>query len=234
MFYISLDSSASGRVRTRDGQYIGYFSHYVGRVMFSSIYNIKLLALFLKLSPMRSVFIFTLFCLLPGPVCAEITAEGVLGEYWNDPLFGEAATNQTIFLDVLHGRIWPESLSFEEGARVRVVVRNKTDQPHMLVFSKELERVKSSSDLEAQVLDELYHARKSRAQSGGHSHAHSNKNVSETEAIIKSIDQNPTVFVPVHDKKEILISFDQKGNAYFSCVVQGHDGESNTGLINIE
>jgi uncharacterized cupredoxin-like copper-binding protein len=160
-----------------------------------------------------------------------ITAEQVLGDYWNDPLFGEAATDSTVELEILTGRIWPESLSVSEGEKVRIVVRNKTNTPHMLVFTESLEELSRSEAFQGLVKDELYHA--TQKKSDGRHHSHEGTNVDDAQSIVKTIDQNPSVFVQGNDMKEVLIKFTKPGYVSYACMIGSHKPKT-IGKITIE
>ena len=65
---------------------------------------------------------------------AGFTAEEILGEYWKDPLFGEAAANTTISLELLPGMIWPNKVTVPLSKNVRFVFINKSEE---MVTAKE-------------------------------------------------------------------------------------------------
>lgn len=163
---------------------------------------------------------------------AGVTAEQILGEYWNDPLFGLAATDKTINIEILSSRIWPESISVRPDAKVRIVVHNKTDDFHLIAFSEDLESLQESSDFQAFIKDELFHAKQKKQQ--GRNHSHSGTGVGDAQSIVKTIPQNPTVFVRPDEKKEVLVRFTEVGLVSFACVLDGHEENLEIGIIRIE
>ena len=163
---------------------------------------------------------------------AGVTAEDILGEYWKDPLFGQAATDRTVELEVLVGRVWPQSVNISSGSKVRVLVKNRTNEPHLLVFTKDLKALYQSEAYKMFVLDELYHSKKKAQQGSGHSH--SGNSVGDAESIVKPLSQNPSVFVVGGDRKEVLIEFEGTGIANYSCMIESHRNNETVGSIVIE
>lgn len=173
-----------------------------------------------------------LLLLVSGQAVSGVTAEDILGEYWKDPLFGEALADKTIRIEVLSSRIWPEVLQVDLGEKVRVLVENKTEDPHMIVFTQDIEVIENSEDLKTLIKDELYHAKQSSG-SGAHSHSHSGSDVENPQSIVKTIEQTPTVFVREFDTKEVIIRFDEPGIAYFACMIDSHRKIENKGIIRV-
>lgn len=169
-------------------------------------------------------YIATFFCVISFCQLAYgITPEQVLGEYWKDPLFGKAASEHTINLEVLHRRIWPMEIKVPTGKNIRFVVQNKTSEAHLIAFSAEPETLMADDGFKKFAQDELYHASQKAEQGAGHHHHHDMGDAAdETQDIVKTLDQKPTVFVSAHDQKEMLINFSKPQTISIFCTLDGH------------
>lgn len=175
------------------------------------------------------VFILGVLCPL---YTYALTAEQVLGEYWNDPLFGQAAAEHTVELEVLHRRIWPMEVTVPSEKNIRFIVKNKTEEMHLLAFTKQPERLIADEHFKMFVNDELHHARQSSA--AHHHDHHSDGAADKTQDIVKTLDQNPTVLVRNNEEKEILISFSDVGELYVFCVLDEHQKKGYVSKVLIE
>lgn len=153
---------------------------------------------------------------------AEITAESVLGDYWNDPLFGVAAESRTIQVEILSDRLWPGFIAVPESETIRFIFLNRSKKPHLFAFSSDIRALRQDEAFQKFVADELYHASQV-AKRDPRSHTHSSSSVDEAESIVKLLAQRPTVFVQPNETKEILIRFIETGTVALSCVLDAHN-----------
>jgi len=173
-----------------------------------------------------------LLCLFFSPNgFAGLTAEQVLGEYWKDPLFGEAASEATIFVDLVSDDVWPPKITVPLARNIRFVFLNKSKQPHLMAFSKDIRIQLADERFQKFVDDELFHSQQKVIAGLGHSHASSS--VDDAQALVKTLDQWPTVFVKPEDRKEILIRFDELTTISFTCALGDHEEKEYKGLIEI-
>jgi uncharacterized cupredoxin-like copper-binding protein len=162
---------------------------------------------------------------------AGITAEQILGEYWKDPLFGAAATEQTVLVDVSTGQVWPSEITVPVSKNIRFVFSNKSSESHLFAFTQDVDVLLKNEEFIKFVKDELYHSQQTVNTSSGHSH--SGTSVNDAEAIVKKLSQRPTVFIKPDDLKEILIRFDEPIKLNFTCVLDPHEDKPYTGIINV-
>lgn len=159
---------------------------------------------------------------LSGHSASEITAERVLGEYWKDPLFGVAAESQTIHVEVLSDRLWPGFIQVPASETIRFVFLNRSTKQHLFAFAKDIHALRKDEAFQQFITDELFHA----SQEGSRdprTHSHASSSVDDAEAIVKLLDQRPTVFVKPNETKEILVRFEQSGQVALSCVIDAHN-----------
>lgn len=181
---------------------------------------------------MSKLLLILFFLLYSISSLAGITAEDVLGEYWKDPLFGEAAESQTIHVEILQGRIWPEQISVPVDQTVRFVLINKSEEIHLFAFTNNVASLKTQSEFKRFIDDELYHA-ETEARAAGHAHSHSATSVDDAQAIVKLLEQRPTVLVKPEDKKEILIRFTKNEIIELHCVIPAHYEHNLKGIIKV-
>lgn len=175
--------------------------------------------------------VFLLLFALSKACFAGYTAEQVLGEYWKDPLFGEAATELTIYIDILSDRLWPGKIIVPPNKNIRFVFINKSDHPHLIAFSDNPEALLSDPDFTGFVQDELFHSTKKVVMGAGHNHASSN--VNDAQAIVKTMSQRPTVFIVPDDQKEIMMRFDTGSPIQLFCAMDMHHLSGYLSEINI-
>jgi len=175
--------------------------------------------------------VFFIILLVSLQCKAGLTAEQVLGEYWKDPLFGEAATEETVSIELLFDGIWPAKISVPKDTNIRFVFNNKSAQSHLVAFTADLTELLADQAFQKFVEDELYHSQQTVVSGTGHSH--SGTSVSEAEALVKTLKQRPTVFVKAGDLKEILIRFDQVMSLSYVCVLDEHEGMAFTGQLKV-
>jgi hypothetical protein len=176
-------------------------------------------------------FIFLLSSLFSLSSFAGFTAEEILGEYWKDPLFGEAASQATISIELLPGMVWPDKITVPLSKNIRFVFTNKSEESHLIAFSVDIQKQLEDERFQLFIKDELYHSQQQVI--GGTGHSHSGQAVGDAEALVKTLDQWPTVFIKPEDKKEILIRFDEVMQLPFICVLETHEEKDYKGVIEI-
>lgn len=176
--------------------------------------------------------LISLLFLTAWQVNAGLTAEDVLGEYWTDPLFGEAAESVTVNVEILSGRMWPETIKVPQAETVRFVFFNKTNASHLFVFTKDIDALLAQENFQKFIEDEIFHS-KQEARADPRSHSHSSSSVDDAAAIVKKIDQRPTVFVKPNDIKEILVRFDLPEIIELRCVIDEHKEKLIKGRIEV-
>jgi len=181
------------------------------------------------------LFIMTITALLTSMFSqsglAGFTAEEILGEYWKDPLFGEAASEATVSIELLPGMIWPDKVTVPLSKNIRFVFINKSEESHLVAFSTDINKQLEDERFQKFIKDELYHSKQQVI--GGTAHSHSGQAVGDAEALVKTLDQWPTVFIKPEDKKEILIRFDEVMKLPFICVLETHEEKEYKGVIEI-
>lgn len=178
--------------------------------------------------------IVLLCCIFSMPTCAfsKITAESVLGEYWKDPLFGEAAESHTVQIEILHEKIWPNIISVKHSETIRFVFINKSKESHLFAFSEDIDQLIAEEIFQGFIQDELFHADQ-ESNADPRSHTHTSSSVDDAQAIVKLLSQRPTVFVKPNDKKEILIRFNEKSTIELRCVIGAHQDKIIKGTIEV-
>ena len=185
----------------------------------------------LVLKNLKTLSILLSYTLLSQNACSGVTAEQILGEYWNDPLFGEAASETTVSIELLPSLIWPNRVTVPVTETVRFVFTNKSIAPHLIAFSYDINKQLEDKRFQNFIKDEVYHSKQQGAAGAGHSH--SGATVGDAESLVKTLAQWPTVFVLPEDKKEILIRFDNTIQVSFTCVLESHQHIDHKGLINV-
>lgn len=163
---------------------------------------------------------------------AEITAESVLGEYWKDPLFGVAAESRTVQVEILSDRLWPGFIEVPASETIRFIFLNRSKRQHLFAFANDVSALRKDESFRKFVADELYHASQV-ATRDPRSHTHSSSSVDDAEAIVKFLDQRPTVFVQPNETKEILIRFIETGTVALSCVLDTHNEKLIRGRVEV-
>jgi len=177
-------------------------------------------------------YVISLLCLMCASVAQALTPEQVLGEYWKDPIFGQAAASFNTRIEILNGRIWPREFQAPQGQNARFVFINKTDQPHLLAFTRNESALLKDSSFKQFADDELYHAEQKMNQprGGGHHH-HAGSSTDDAQDIVKTMSQRPTVFVSPGEEKEILIRFEAGEKVSIICVLDGHHEMGHRSLL---
>tara|TARA_R110001592_G_C13161810_1_gene748996 strand:+ start:2440 stop:2997 length:558 start_codon:yes stop_codon:yes gene_type:complete len=181
---------------------------------------------------MIKAFSFILLLFLTNKVNAGLTAVDVLGEYWKDPLFGEAAESLTIQVEILSGRLWPEIIKVPLNQTVRFVFQNKSMESHLFAFTNDIDDLLSKKTFQKFIQDEIFHSVQ-ESQTDPRSHSHASSSVDAAAAIVKSLDQRPTVFVKPNDVKEILVRFNTKDMVQLRCVIEAHEENILRGVVEV-
>ncbi len=180
---------------------------------------------------MIKLFSYVLLLTASFNVLSGLTAEDVLGEYWKDPLFGEAAESQTVNVEILHGKIWPEHIKVPLNQAIRFVFLNKSSESHLFAFTNDIVGLMAKESFQKFIQDEIFHSQ--QVQADPRSHSHSSSSVDDAEAIVKRIDQRPTVFVKPNDVKEILVRFSEQEFIELRCVIDEHSEKLIKGVIEV-
>lgn len=158
--------------------------------------------------------------------------ESVLGEYWKDPLFGEAAAQTEVNVELLYKLLWPQRVLLNTGQKVRFNVENKTELLHVLALVEEHHAEHATSDFKKFVEEEVIHAEMKDHSAVGH-HEHSVASGDAALSLVRTLDQKPTVTVRPDETKELIVRFDQPGVVYLRCVVEGHESLDHNSVIEV-
>lgn len=169
---------------------------------------------------------------LYGLTSFALEPEQVLGEYWKDPLFGEAAAEQTIEIEVLNQRLWPEQVRVPVGKKLRFVATNKSDELHLLAFAAEPAKLMQDSGFQTFLNDEVYHARLTPVVNGQHQHA--STNVDDAKSMLKTLSERPTIIVRPNEFKEVLIRFQEAQTLIIFCALDEHRHEGYLSTLHVE
>lgn len=167
-----------------------------------------------------------------NPCSAGVTAEQVLGEYWKDPLFGAAAAEISINVDILPDHLWPKTITVPANKTIRFVFVNKSKEPRLIAFSDDVNTLLADSEFTQFVKDEMLHSEKKVVAGEGHSHSHGSSSADDAKSIVKTLAQRPTVFVVPDDLKEILVRFDEPASIKMFCAIDAH--HANGFLVTVE
>jgi len=165
-------------------------------------------------------FLVPILGLLLAKTSIALEPEQVLGEYWKDPLFGEAAAGLTVQVEVLNNKLWPETISVPTGVNIRFVVTNKTEEIHLLAMTADLESLTSDASFKKFLNDEVYHTKLKPVVSGQHQHA--STNVDDARSMVKTLDERPTVIVRPREFKEVLVRFSEPNELLLFCALDDH------------
>ena len=155
-----------------------------------------------------------------------LTAEAVLGDYKSDPLFGEAAAQKSIIIEVGDLRIAPQDIKIETHLNVRFVFTNSSVQTHLMIMASKLDEVLSDQAL---IDSYLEHGTAEVNVPGGHSHANSSSD--DASPMVKLADEHPAVLLKPGDTKEVLVRFNDTESIQFACVLDQHHKQGMQGVI---
>jgi len=174
---------------------------------------------------------FFYFSLLLPTSAVALQPEDILGEYWNDPLFGVASAQKTVHVEALYRLLFPELITLESGATTRFVFENKTDQVHVFLFSESVDGA-LEEDFRLFVEDEVRHATMEVSSNDGHVHSHSNTD--DAKSIVGTLADKPTMTIQPGDTREIILRFDQPGRVHLRCVLEGHEDLEHESVIIVQ
>lgn len=155
-----------------------------------------------------------------------LTAEAVLGDYRSDPLFGEAAANKSVIIEVGDYIIAPKNISVETMVNIRFVFTNSSKQTHLMVMANDInEVIKDQSFINAY----LEHGESQVSVPGGHSHG--NTSTEGSSPMVKLINEHPAVFINPGDTKEVLVRFEDTRIIQLACVLDDHHKQGVNGIV---
>ena len=182
--------------------------------------------MFLKLR-----FLALFMGLFLAKISIALEPEQVLGEYWKDPLFGEAAAGLTVQVEILNNKLWPETISVPTGVNIRFVVTNKTEEIHLLAMTNDVDTLVSEASFKQFLRDEVYHTKLKPVVDGQHQHA--STNVDDARSMVKTLGERPTVIVRPGEFKEVLVRFSDANKLLLFCALDDHleEGYASTLMI---
>lgn len=189
------------------------------------------------LAEVRRVFEFTIvrccfvLLLFASSKLSALQPEDVLGEYWTDPLFGVASAEKSQRVEVLYQLLFPEVIEVFTGQTTRFVFENNSDQIHVFLFSAGPDDVQNDDDFKSFVSDELHHASQEIASNDGH--VHSSAESDDAKPLVGMLSDRPTMTLQPHDKREIILSFDEPATVILRCVLDGHEELGHQSIINV-
>lgn len=151
---------------------------------------------------------------------AKLKPEDVLGEYWKDPLFGQAAGNVIVKLELLYKLIWPKNLDVRAGQKARFVFDNKGEETHIMAFSKNPDEFVVDPRVVKDLEDVLFHLKQKKQFSNNHQH--SDTDVENVQEFVKILDDIPLIVVEAGGKKEIVMKFEEPNEIKVFCVLDDH------------
>lgn len=151
---------------------------------------------------------------------AEITAESALGEYWKDPLFGEAAGEMFVNYELLWNRVYPAQEQLPLDKKIMFAFENRDSQMHIMAFSHTPKELLVDEQFKALVDDTLIHARQEKTY--GNNHQHNNSDVTNPQEFVKVLEDLPLVVVKPSSRKEIVIRFVDSSPVTIFCVLDDH------------
>ena len=151
---------------------------------------------------------------------AEITAESVLGEYWKDPLFGEAAGEVSANFELLWRRVYPDEKELPLNKKIMFAFENSDSQMHIMAFSHTPKDLMNDEAFKALVADTHLHAQQQKTYSSNHQH--SNSDVTNPQQFVKVLEDMPLVVINPNSRKEIVIRFENSSPVTIFCVLDDH------------
>jgi uncharacterized cupredoxin-like copper-binding protein len=172
----------------------------------------------------------TILAVMPA---SALEPESVLGEYWKDPLFGEAAAEAEVQIELLHRLLWPQEFTVTAGHKVRLNVFNKTEELHVLALTADPGQLNLDSEFQAFISEEVFHASMKDGYVSGH-HDHHVSSGDAALSLVRNLDQKPTITVAPGDNKELIIRFDDAAVVHLRCVIDGHEDLKHHSLIRVK
>lgn len=155
-----------------------------------------------------------------------ITAEAVLGDYKSDPLFGEAAAQESIIIEVGSLKFVPSQINVPSNTNIRFVFTNSDIDAHLMVMAFDLDEVLADQPF---IDDFLIHGSQEVKVPGGHSHGDSSAD--DASPMVKLADEHPAVYLKPGDTKEILVKFSDTQSVQLACALDNHHNQGMSGAI---
>jgi len=175
----------------------------------------------------RAIMALTVFILFnPLAKAKGLTAEAVLGDYRSDPLFGEAAAQKSIIVEVGENRFAPNEIQAQANVNISFVFTNSSKLAHLMVMAYELNEVINDQTF---INSYLEHGTDQVTVPGGHSHGNSSSD--DASPMVKLIDEHPAVFIKPGETKEVLVRFENTKIIQLACVLDEHHKQGFNGFI---
>ena len=155
-----------------------------------------------------------------------LTAEAVLGDYRSDPLFGEAAAQKSLVVEVGKDRFAPNKIKVPANVNISFIFTNSSAKAHLMVMAIDLNEVISD---QAYIDSYLEHGTSQVTVPGGHSHGNSSSE--DASPMVKLIYEHPAVFIKPGETKEVLVRFENTKNIQLACVLDEHHKQGFNGTI---
>lgn len=158
---------------------------------------------------------------------AGLTAEAVLGDYQSDPLFGEAAAQHSVIIEVGILKFEPKHVNVPAETNIRFVFTNSSFDSHLMVMAHDINEVLADK---AFINEYLEHGSEEVSVPGGHSHGDSSS-ADDASPMVKLIHEHPAVFLKPGDTKEILVKFFDNQPIQLACALENHHKQGMSGTI---
>lgn len=159
---------------------------------------------------------------------AGLTAEAVLGDYKSDPLFGEAAAQQSIIIEVSSLKFAPSQINVPSETNIRFVFTNSSSQSHLMVMATDINEVLAD---QAFIDEFIEHGSQEVTVPGGHSHGNNKSTADDASPMVKLVNEHPAVFLTPGDTKEILVKFNDIQSVQLACILDKHLTQGMLGSI---
>lgn len=171
---------------------------------------------------------FLICCLAPASYATGLTAEAVLGDYKSDPLFGEAAAQQSIIIEVSSLKFVPTQINVPPETNIRFVFTNSSGLSHLMVMAMDINEVLADQPF----IDEfLEHGSDKVSVPGGHNHGNNNSTADDASPMVKVVNEHPAVFLKPGETKEILVKFSDMQAVQLACILDKHHSQGMIGSI---
>jgi uncharacterized cupredoxin-like copper-binding protein len=145
-----------------------------------------------------------------------------------DPLFGSAAEDQTVTIDLGERSFDQQELSVVAGQTVRMLFNNPGNQPHRIVIGHDLVKFWSQNGLS----DKQASADGLQKSNGGHSHELP-ESADEGSPLVKTVEELPTLMLPPAQTREILVRFPLASDIEYACSDDQHYAQGMVGRIRV-
>lgn len=169
-----------------------------------------------------------IWSLSPFSYANGLTAEAVLGDYKSDPLFGEAAAQQSIIIEVGSMKFAPTQINVPSETNIRFVFTNSSNLPHLMAMATDINEVLADQPF---INEFLEHGSQEVTVPGGHSHGNNNSTAEDASPMVKLVNEHPAVFLKPGDTKEILVKFTDIQPVQLACLLDKHHNQGMKGSI---